>query len=81
MPNRGFHHTIGAKLELWARNLLELERELQASAPERRGQILTEMEKLGSKRRAAMLKLREMKLREQRLPWEEVAAGGAEHRL
>jgi hypothetical protein len=68
MPSRGFYATLGAKLELWARSRLELERELAASASERREQILLEMEKLGSKSRAAILKLHEMKVRERQLP-------------
>ncbi|MBN1836649.1 MAG: hypothetical protein JW820_12415 [Spirochaetales bacterium] len=68
MPRRTFEASVEGKLQLWDRTLYELELELGSSSPERRSRILSEMEKLGSKRRAAMLKLREMRLRDRRLP-------------
>jgi len=67
MPRRTFQASVEGKLQHWDRALYELELELGGSTRERRREILIQMEKLGSKRRAAMLKLREIKLREHRL--------------
>jgi hypothetical protein len=76
MPRRTFEASVEGKLQLWDQTLYELERELGASTAERRREILSEIEKLGSKRRAAMLKLREIRLRERRLPEEQPGPQG-----
>lgn len=70
LPTSRFQESIATKLRDWSLDLAELRRQLSICAPERRHGILAQMQKLGAKRRAAELTLREMRLRRYRLPEE-----------
>lgn len=68
LPTPRFQESITTRLRGWSQSLSELQRQLSLCPPEERGEILARMQKLGSKRRAAVLTLRELSARRQRLP-------------